>query len=196
MARARQLHDSYFRKAKAEGYLARSAYKLIEIDERHRVLGRARKVIDLGCAPGSWLQVASRRAAPGARIIGVDLSPVEAAMPDTVRTVVGDVTKLDVSALPEPGPFDVVLSDMAPNTVGRGDDLRSAGLCREVLALLPGLLAPGGHLVMKIFEGAETAAVLAEARAVFGEGRQFKPRASREVSRETYIIGLGYRGGA
>lgn len=194
MARARQLHDSYFRKAKAEGYLARSAYKLIEIDEKHRILGRARRVIDLGCAPGSWLQVAVKRCPGDARIVGVDLSPVEHPMPAAVRTVLGDVTKLRPEDLPDPGPFDVVLSDMAPNTAGRGDDLRSAGLCRNVLALLPVLLAPGGHLAMKILEGGDTPGVLAETKAVFEEARMFKPQACREVSRETYIIGRRYRG--
>lgn len=194
MARARELHDSYFRKAKAEGYLARSAYKLIEIDQRQRILGRARRVIDLGCAPGSWLQVAAQRCPAGVRIVGLDLKEVVEPMPDSVRTVVGDVTELDPALLPDPGPFDVVLSDMAPNTLGRGDDLRSATLCREVLALLPVLMAPGGSLVMKILEGAETPAVLAEAKAVFAEARQTKPRACREVSRETYIVGRKYRG--
>jgi 23S rRNA (uridine2552-2'-O)-methyltransferase len=195
MGRPRQLHDSYFRKAKAEGYLARSAYKLIEIDDRTRILRRARKVIDLGCAPGSWLQVADKRCPEGVHIVGIDLKEVDAPMPDTVRTVVGDVTKLDPADLPDPGPFDVVLSDMAPNTSGRGDDLRSAILCRQVLDLLPILLAPGESLVMKILEGAETPGVLAETRAIFGKAQQFKPRACREMSRETYIIGLRYRGG-
>jgi len=194
MARPRQLHDRYFLKAKAEGYLARSAYKLIQIDDRARFLRRAKKVIDLGCAPGSWLQVAANRCSPDAHIVGVDLKPVEHPMPDSVRTVVADVTILDPSTLPDPGPFDAVLSDMAPNTSGRGDDLRSANLCREVLALLPKLLAPRGTLVMKILEGAETQHVLNETRSVFENARQFKPHACRDVSRETYIIGLRYRG--
>lgn len=194
MARPRQLHDSYFLRAKAEGYLARSAYKLIEIDNRTKFLRNASKVIDLGCAPGSWLQVASKRCSPRAHIVGVDLKPVEHPMPDSVRTVVADVMTLDPSTLPDPGPFDAVISDMAPNTGGHGDDLRSAALCREVLALLPQLLAPGGTLVMKILEGAETQSVLRETRQVFDNGRQFKPKACREVSRETYIIGMRYRG--
>jgi len=196
MPSPRRTHDTYFRRAKAEGFLARSAYKLIEIDEKFRILGSARSVVDLGCAPGSWLQVASMRAASQARILGIDLKPVQHDLGPRVHTIVGDVTRLDCTALPVQPPFDVVLSDMAPNTSGAGDDLRSATLCREVLTLLPTLLRPGGSLVMKILEGEQTPEVLSETRAVFAQARMFKPRASRDVSREMFVIGRGYRPGA
>lgn len=196
MPRPRRVQDTYFRRAKAEGYLARSAYKLIEIDEKFHILGGARRVIDLGCAPGSWLQVTAQRTDPGAQIVGIDLKPVEMGMPNGVKTMLGDVTRLNLDALPIAPPFDVVLSDMAPNTSGSGDDLVSASLCRDVLAIVPTLLRPGGSLAMKILEGGETPGVVQEARAIFASAKLFKPQSSRDVSRETFIVAQGLRAGA
>lgn len=196
MPRPRRVQDTYFRRAKAEGYLARSAYKLIEIDEKFHILGGARRVIDLGCAPGSWLQVTAQRTDPGAQILGIDLKPVEMGMPNGVKTMLGDVTRLNLDALPIAPPFDVVLSDMAPNTSGSGDDLVSASLCRDVLAIVPTLLRPGGSLAMKILEGGETPGVVQETRAIFASAKLFKPQSSRDVSRETFIVAQGLRAGA
>lgn len=196
MPRPRRIQDTYFRRAKAEGYLARSAYKLIEIDEKFRILRGAHRIIDLGCAPGSWLQVAARRTGPDTAILGIDLKAVEANLPANVRTMVGDVTRLDPQTLPVGPPFDVVLSDMAPNTSGSGDDLVSATLCRAVLELVPVLLRPGGSLAMKILEGGETPDVVRQTRAIFASARQFKPHSSRDVSRETFIVATGLRAGA
>ena len=193
MPQKRQLHDRFFRQAKSEGYVARSAYKLIEIDDKFKLLGKARKVLDLGCAPGSWLQVLAERCGPKAEILGIDLKAIEAPVPTHVRTLIGDVTKLDAVTLPIAPPFDVIISDMAPNTTGAGDDLRSAALCREVLRLCPALMRTGGSLVMKILEGAETAEVLREARGMFEQARMFKPQASRDVSRETFLIAQRFR---
>jgi 23S rRNA (uridine2552-2'-O)-methyltransferase len=192
----RTLHDRYFKQAKAEGYLARSAYKLIEINERFKLVRRGARVLDVGCAPGSWLQVAAELTGPEGRIVGIDLSRVEHPMPAHVATLVGDIERAPAERLAElaGGHFDLVLSDMAPNTSGHGDDLVSARLCRSLLAILPGLLAPGGALAMKIFEGQEYPLVLRETGRLFSEARGFKPKASREVSREMYIVAKGYRG--
>lgn len=196
MPRARQLHDHYFHQAKRDGYVARSAYKLLEINEKKALIRRGDRVLDLGCAPGSWLQVLSRLVGPSGRVVGIDLQRVEHPMPPNVTTLVGDLTATDPAALTAPagGRFAAVVSDMAPNTTGAGDDFRSVRLCREILARLPGLVAPGGHLAMKVFEGAQLQDLIAETRALFAESKGFKPRASREVSRETYIIAKGYRG--
>lgn len=195
MAR-RVLHDRYFRQAKAEGYLARSAYKLIEIDDRFGVLSRGMRVADLGCAPGSWLQVAAERVGDRGRVVGVDLKPAANRLPEGVVAVEGDIESIDPAALlgPAGGRFHAVVSDMAPNTSGHGDDLVSARLCRSVLALLPAIIEPGGHLVMKILEGQEYPLVLRETAALFGRAKGFKPKASREVSREMFIVAKGYRG--
>lgn len=194
MPQRRQLHDRFFKQAKAEGYVARSAYKLIEIDDKFTVLRGAKSIIDLGCSPGSWLQVLDKRCHPAARIVGVDLKPTEAPLSPRVSTIVADFTRLDLSTLPASPPFDVVVSDMAPNTSGAGDDLRSASLCQSVLDACPTLLRIGGHLVMKILEGAETASILNSCRKQFAQARMFKPQSSRDMSRETFVIAQGYKG--
>ncbi|GJM18772.1 MAG: ribosomal RNA large subunit methyltransferase E [Phycisphaeraceae bacterium] len=196
MPRVRKLHDGYFHQAKREGYVARSAYKLLEINEKKKLVRKGDWVLDLGCAPGSWLQAAAELVGPKGRVVGIDLKPVDHPMPENVRTLVGDLTTTDPSLLTDTvcGRFKVVISDMAPNTTGAGDDFRSVRLCRAILERLPGLIAPKGNLTMKVFEGAEMPELVAETRALFTEAGQFKPRASREVSRETYVFAKGYRG--
>lgn len=191
----RVLHDEFFMRAKREGYLARSAYKLAEIQEKRRPLRRGDAVLDLGCAPGAWIQVALEHIGPGGVVVGVDLKPVEASLGPNVRTIVGDVFTLDGATLVGAAgrPFDAVLSDMAPNTSGAGDDLLSARLCRRVLELAPAVLGPGGNLVMKVLEGGDYPELLRETRAMFREVKGYKPAASRSVSREIYIIASGGR---
>jgi 23S rRNA (uridine2552-2'-O)-methyltransferase len=195
LAQRRTLHDRYFKQAKAEGYLARSAYKLLEIQDRRRVISPGGRVLDLGCAPGAWIQVASRIVGARGAVVGIDLKQTRHDFGPGVRTLVADVYATDPPTLRElaGGAFDTVLSDMAPNTSGFGDDLLSARLCRRVLEMLPGVLRPGGDLVMKIFEGAEYPEVLREAGSLFSSARGFKPKASREVSREMYIIAHGFQ---
>ncbi len=215
MAQSRKLHDRFFKLAKEEGYAARSAYKLKQINERHRVLRPGDRVLDLGCAPGSWLQVACECVlGDGKRagcVGGIDLKPVTADLPggpsgSTVRTMIGDIFATDAQTLlalvtPEsarPRPVDVLLSDMAPNTEGggggAGDHFRSVELCRRVLHLAPSVLRSGGHLVMKVFEGEEYPKLLKETQALFAEVKGFKPDASRDVSREMFIIAKGFTG--
>lgn len=194
MAR-RVLHDEYFRRAKSEGYAARSAYKLLEIQDRHGLIKAGDRVLDLGCAPGSWLQVASGIVGERGVLVGVDLQPVRIVVPGVCRTIVGDIGSIDAGALlgAGGGMFDVVLSDMAPSTSGHGDDLVSARLCRAVLDVSLRTLREGGRLAMKILEGAEYPAVLAETRGLFRAVKGLKPRASREVSREMFIVCEGFR---
>ena len=193
----RKLHDEFFKRAKAEGYLARSAYKLKEINERKRLFGRGARVLDLGCAPGAWLQVASKIVGQGGRsaVVGIDLKEVRETIAPNVRTVVGDIYKTPAEELTGLGGglFDAVLSDMAPDTTGHGDHFLSVRLCRRVLAMLPGLLKPGGNLAMKVFEGEEYPELLREAGRLFREAKGFKPKASRDVSSEMYIVAHGYR---
>jgi 23S rRNA (uridine2552-2'-O)-methyltransferase len=246
MPQPRKLHDKFFKQAKAEGYVARSAYKLTEIDDRKRLLRRGDAVLDLGCAPGSWLQVALERIGDDGVVIGIDLQRVDRVRAANVRTLVLDVYKatpdrlleeldaylngeppvhdptqgvkstpvLGWSVQPQPSTeprgtagaheqppaapefrrrFDVVLSDMAPSTSGHGDDLLSVRLCRRVLELAIGVLRPGGHLAMKVLEGADFPDLLDETRRCFVEAKGFKPEATRDVSREMYIVGKGFR---
>jgi 23S rRNA (uridine2552-2'-O)-methyltransferase len=200
VAQQRKLHDKFFKQAKAEGYAARSAYKLKEIQERHRLIRRGMRVIDLGCAPGSWTQVACELVGPGGRVLGADLQEVTIPLPAQARTIVADAFKLTHKDLLDlmDGPADVVLSDMAPNTTGDpgGDHFRSVELCRRVLALLPEVLILGGGLAMKVFEGEDYPRLLRETQAIFSTAKGLKPEATRGVSREMFIIGEGYTGQA
>ena len=196
----RKLHDKYFNQAKREGYLARSAYKLIELDERHQVLPKGGKVLDLGCAPGSWLQVAHERVGRSGLVVGIDLKPVSPGVPDRVITVVGDFTEVPLEDLIGPdgkgvgiGGFDSVISDMAPNTTGHGDHFRSVRLCETILDRLPQLLRPGGTLVIKVLEGETFPELLKRLRAEFNVVRGCKPKASRDLSRETFVVAKWYR---
>lgn len=196
MPQPRKLHDRFFKQAKAEGYVARSAYKLLEINDKKRILRPGQRVLDLGCAPGSWLQVVQGLIGDRGIAVGIDLQPVTAPLGPHVHTLVGDIFATDPATfLGDSGnPFDVVLSDMAPNTTGHGDDFLSVRLCRRVLDLLPPLLRPGGSVVMKVLEGEEFPQLLREAKAVFKEAGATKPAASRDVSREIFIVGAGYTG--
>lgn len=214
VAQPRKLHDRFFKLAKEEGYAARSAYKLKQIQDRHRVMrpGKGDRVLDLGCAPGSWLQVASEIVFSGgttkrvACVGGIDLKPVSAELPTNVRTMVGDIFQTEAAELlalvtPEgeqPRAIDVLLSDMAPSTEGggggSGDHFRSVELCRRVLHLSPAILKSGGNLVMKVLEGEEYPALLKETMREFAEVKGYKPEASREVSREMFIVAKGFKG--
>ncbi len=198
MPQPRKLHDEFFKKAKAEGYVARSAYKLLEINEKKRLVRNANFVLDCGCAPGSWLQVAEEIIGPNGLALGLDLQEVRTAFGPTVKVLKEDVFTFDPSPYMEVmgRRFDVVLSDMAPNTTGHGDDFISVRLCRRVLDLLPRVLRPGGSLCMKVLEGEEFPALLKESRAMFLDCGAMKPRASREISRETFIWGKGFSAAA
>lgn len=196
MAQRRILHDEFFKKAKAEGYLARSAYKLKEIQERHRLLRAGMHVVDLGCAPGSWLQVASELVGPRGLVVGIDLQEVRDRIGPNVTSMVGDVFKVDPTALLPEGVarFDAVLSDMAPSTSGHGDDALSVRLCRRVLEILPKVLAPGGSCVMKVLEGGGYPELLRDCSKLFRKAKGLKPKASRDASREIFIVAEGYIG--
>jgi 23S rRNA (uridine2552-2'-O)-methyltransferase len=195
MPRPRELHDEFFKRAKAEGYAARSAYKLLELNNKKRLMRTGDKVLDLGCAPGSWLQVASRIVGPSGLVFGIDLQDVTIDPLPNVRTAVRDIFSTPPEFFLEASRgtlFDCVLSDMAPNTSGHGDDYLSVRLCRRVLELLPSVLAPGGNLCMKVLEGAEFPELLRETKRVFVTAGATKPRASRDVSREIFIAGHSY----
>ena len=187
MAGQRELHDHYFREAKREGYRARAAYKLIEIDDRRDVIATGDKVLDLGAAPGSWLQVASRRVGDRGCVVGIDLQDIDAGLPSHVRMITGDVN--DAHALPE-APFDVVLSDMAPSTTGNRtiDHHRSVRLCNTALDLCRTILRPSGNLVIKVFEGESYRDLLDQCSQCFESAKGFKPKASRNASTEMYIV--------
>lgn len=196
----KEVQDHYFRQAKEEGYRARSAFKLLEIMERFRLFKPGSRVLDCGAAPGSWLQVAANVVGPTGLVVGVDLKTIDPrGLPRNVLIMEGDLRDLTVQDLPQAAKgrfFDAVISDMGPDTSGvpSADSARSVHLCSDLLAKLPDFLKPGGHCVMKVYEGGEYPALLKRAQLLFDEARGFKPKASREESVEMFIVCRGYRG--
>lgn len=186
--------DHYTRKAKKENYAARSAYKLQEIQKKHAILTRGARVLDLGCAPGSWLQFASKTIGPGGRLVGIDLTPVTILTPDHVTVFTGDVADLEdhLAELGQPR-FDVVLSDMAPATTGNRhvDEARSVGLCEAALYIAEQRLVTGGSFVCKIFQGSGFTSFTGQVKQRFAKQTAFRPKSTRKASREVFVIGLG-----
>lgn len=195
---ARQVQDHYFKQAKRDGYRSRAAYKLMEIDDRRRLLRRGDRVLDCGAAPGSWLQVAAKRVGPRGRVVGIDLKAITPPLVErNIRVIQGDLTAIDAAELRGGDRrFDVLLSDMAPDTTGdrSTDHHRSVRLCEALLDRCDELLKPGGRLAMKVFEGEAYPDLLGRTRSMFEKVKGFKPKASRDVSTEMYIIGEGYKG--
>ena len=192
----RQLNDPYVRRAKAEGYRSRAAYKLIELDERFGFLKGVQRVVDLGIAPGGWAQVV-RQKSPKAELVGIDLLPtdpiegatilemdfMDEAAPDRLKQALG-------------GPADLVLSDMAANTVGhpQTDHLRTMGLVEAALHFAAEVLRPGGGFVAKVLAGGADSALVAELKRRFTTVKHAKPPASRKGSSEWYVVAQGFKG--
>ena len=201
----RTVQDHYFHLAKKEGYLSRAAYKLIEIDDRKKRLHKGDRVLDCGAAPGSWMQVAAKRVGPRGVVVGIDLQPIKHRFAEpNVHFVQGDFTTTPSEALlnlaGDPSrQFDVILSDMAPNTTGDpfSDHHHSVRLCHAVLDRCSDLLrrtSGGGRLIMKVFEGEAYADLLKRTATMFETVKGFKPKASRSESTEMYIVAIGFRG--
>ena len=192
----RQLNDPYVKRAKAEGYRSRAAFKLIELDERFGIIRGSKRVVDLGIAPGGWSQVI-RRQAPKATVVGIDLLPVDPidgvtifemdfmddAAPDRLMEALG-------------GAPDLVLSDMAANTVGhpQTDALRTMALVETALAFAVDVLRPGGTFVAKVFAGGADSTLVAEMKRNFTAVKHAKPPASRKGSVEWFVVAQGFKG--
>ena len=192
----RQLNDPYVKRAKAEGFRSRAAYKLSELDERFGFLKGASRVVDLGIAPGGWSQVV-RKTVPNAIVAGIDLlatDPLEGvtilqldfmdeSAPDRLREALG-------------GPADLVLSDMAANTVGhpQTDHLRTMALVEAALLFATEILRPGGAFVAKVLAGGADSQLVAELKKNFAAVKHAKPPASRKGSSEWYVVAQGFKG--
>jgi 23S rRNA (uridine2552-2'-O)-methyltransferase len=199
----RQLNDPYVARAKREGLRSRAAYKLMEIDDKHRLLKPRAKVVDLGAAPGGWSQVAAKRVGAaegsGGRVVAIDILDMPA-MPGV------DFLHLDFLDPQAPerlkallgGPADVVLSDMAANAVGhrKTDHLRIMALAETAAEFASEVLAPGGTFVCKVFQGGTEAELLAQLKRDFATVKHVKPAASRSDSAELYLLATGFRGRA
>ncbi|MBM3527628.1 MAG: RlmE family RNA methyltransferase [Alphaproteobacteria bacterium] len=193
----RQLNDPYVARAKREGYRSRAAYKLIEIDDKHRLLKPGARVVDLGAAPGGWSQVASKRIGAQGRVAaidileidpipGVEFAPIDfldPSAPDRLKAMLG-------------GPADVVLSDMAANATGhrQTDHLKIMALVEAAAEFAREVLKPGGSFLAKVLQGGTEGALLAALKRDFAAVKHVKPAASRSDSAELYVLATGFRG--
>lgn len=195
MTNFRRHQDHFGRRAKAEGFPARSVYKLDEIDKRLRLLRPGMRVLDLGASPGSWTLYAASRVGPKGRVRGFDLNPHRGELPDNARIEVLDVFEATDEQLGGARAYDVVLSDMAPKTTGHRsvDQARSHELFERALGLATRLLAPGGAFVGKIFQGPDFDVARKQVAAVFEEARIVRPEATRDASYEVFLAGLRLR---
>jgi len=191
----RQVNDPFSAKARAMGYRSRAAFKITEIDDKFRFFKPGARVVDLGLAPGGWTQVAIQRGVT--HIVGVDLLPVDPLPPAQLLQM--DFT--DPECGPRliellGGPPDVVLSDMAPNTVGHRetDHLRIVGLIEAAIDFALHVLKPGGTFVAKAFQGGGTDQLIAGLKRHFTDVRNFKPKASRQDSSEVFLVATGFKG--
>lgn len=190
--------DAAYRRAKREGFRSRAAYKLEEIDRRFSILRRGARVVDLGCWPGGWLQVAADRVGPSGRVVGVDVKPAERLPGEHVAIVTRDVRDdavVDEVRAALAGPADVVLSDLAPKLTGvrDTDSARHAELVRLALDRARSWLAPDGALVLKLFMDPEYESLIRELRNTFTAVRSCKPDATRRGSAELYTCARGLK---
>jgi 23S rRNA (uridine2552-2'-O)-methyltransferase len=187
--------DHFARRAKKEGWLARSAYKLQEIDKKFGLIKGGNRLLDLGCTPGSWSQYGIKRVGPRGDVVGIDLT-----RPEELSSPVFTFIRADVRALSpewlmqEVGPRDVVMSDLAPQTTGipSTDVSRSMELAESAYRIARVLLRKKGHFLCKVFEGEELRVFRSEVSAHFGRLRLFRPKATRKGSKEIYLVGINF----
>jgi 23S rRNA (uridine2552-2'-O)-methyltransferase len=187
--------DHFTQKAKEAGFPARSVYKLEEIDRRVKLLRGGMRVLDLGASPGSWSLYAAQKIGPSGKLLAVDLNPLRTALPPHATFVEGDALTMETEALATFAPYDVVLSDMAPQTTGSKlqDQARSFDLFMRALAVASNLTLAGGSFVGKIFMSDDLPAARAELRKHFEGERLIRPEGTRSVSYELFVIGTRKR---
>jgi 23S rRNA (uridine2552-2'-O)-methyltransferase len=189
-----QWQDHYTQQAKKERYPARSVYKLKEIQKKYTIIKKGTNVLDLGCAPGSWLLYSADLTGNTGCVVGIDLLPVTVDIPPHVRVYTGDILLMDDDFFKSLGTnFNVVISDMAPPTTGNKfvDSTRSFELCLTALSISQMTLSTGGSFVCKIFQGEDFSTFIDSVRSVFKNHKIFKPKSSRKASKEIYVIGFG-----
>jgi 23S rRNA (uridine2552-2'-O)-methyltransferase len=193
MARKR-VSDHYTKRAREQGYAARSVFKLQEIDSKHRLFRTGQRVLDLGCAPGSWLKLIAKRVGPRGCAVGIDRTEVSP-MAGHVKTIAGDIFETDAHVFFDiaGGHFDVITSDMAPDTCGNRfvDHVRSVELCARALTLTDTLLIEGGAFVCKVFDGQDLNQLVDDMRSRFKSVKRVKPKSTRSESVELFLVGIG-----
>lgn len=190
-------NEHFYKKAKKEGYRGRAAYKLKQLNDKYDLLKPGDAVLDLGSAPGSWLQVAREIVGEEGFVLGVDLEPIENLDRENVKTIQADITDSKTSEVIQkniPRPPNVILSDASPNISGIWDvdHARSVGLARAALNLSSELLQPGGNVLIKVFQGEIFNDFLKEVKRTFDFCKASEPKASRKESAETYVVGRGF----
>jgi 23S rRNA (uridine2552-2'-O)-methyltransferase len=193
-----KVQDHFFKKAKKENFFARSIYKLEEIDQKFDIIRTGNQVVDLGYHPGSWIQYTSKKVGENGHVTGIDIREVNHKLLNVknVKLYKKDVFDLETySDLECDGLFDVVLSDMAPNTTGirSVDQDRSLNLIEKVFELLPTILKPNGHLVIKVFDSHNAQVYLKAQKNLFQHFEFLKPKSTRSVSKEFFVIGKNYK---
>lgn len=193
-----KVKDYYYKKAKKENFLARSIYKLEEIDDKYKVIRKNDSIMDMGYFPGSWIQYTSKKVGADGKVIGVDIKPVNKTLMREPNVTVFEKDIFDVQELSEigmDGKFDVIVSDMAPNTTGirSVDQDRSLNLVEMVFYLAPKFLRHGGNIVIKVFDSNKAQMYLKEQRKLFNEFHFLKPKSTRSVSKEFFVIGKGFK---
>ena len=194
-----KVKDHYFKKAKKENYFARSIYKLEEIDQKYKVLRKNDTVLDLGYHPGSWMQYTSQRVGDQGKVVGIDIKEINTKIQalSNVTVFKKDINDVkDLSDLGVSGKFDVVVSDMAPNTTGikSVDQARSLNLVEMVFYNLPTFLKENGNFVIKVFDSHDAQEFLKKQKTVFKNFYFLKPKSTRSISKEFFVIGIGYQG--
>lgn len=197
----KQYRDHYFKRAKKDNYPARSVYKLQELDKRFNILAKGQNVMDLGAAPGSWTLFAAKKVGDEGRVLGVDIQSTDTIFPDNATFLQADVFEDSpelLAAMDKQLPYDLIISDMAPKTSGVkfADQANSLELCERARDIVPSRLKIGGNFVVKIFEGPDVKGYTDSLRKMFSKVKTFKPKSSRQESKEIFIVGLGFRGGA
>ncbi|MDA8793217.1 RlmE family RNA methyltransferase [Bacteriovoracaceae bacterium] len=194
-----KVKDHYFKKAKKEGFAARSVYKLQEIDEKFKVLKKGQLILDCGYYPGSWMQYTSEKIGQTGKVVGIDIQEVNEKMLMLGNVELFQKDLFNINSLEEIGidrKFNVVLSDMAPKTTGNklADQMGSLNLVEKLFTLLPGFLEKNGCTVMKIFESQDAQEFLRDSRKLFKELKYYRPKSTRGTSKEYFAIGINYQG--
>lgn len=194
----RQLNDPYVAEAKQRGYRSRAAFKLIQLDEKYKFLTKNKVIVDLGCAPGGWSQIAAQKLKGTGLLVGLDILPTEPLEGATFvcQDFTADGATDKLLELLQGQRADIVMSDMAANTTGhqQTDHLRTIGLVEAAYEFAKTILAPNGVFIAKVFQGGAESELLADMKKNFSKVSHFKPDASREKSPETYVVALGYKG--
>jgi 23S rRNA (uridine2552-2'-O)-methyltransferase len=193
-----KVKDHFYKKAKEENYLARSIYKLEEIDDKYKVLKVGDNVLDLGYYPGSWIQYTAKKIGPNGKVIGIDIKPVNNKLSSLKNVIVYEKDIFDINGpqdLAVTTYFDVVVSDMAPNTTGikSVDQIKSLELVQKVIDILPKILKENGNFVIKVFESQEAQDYFKSIKDIFQKISFLRPKSTRSVSKEYFVIGEGYK---